>query len=94
MTKADIVNEISIKTGTNKVTVLKLVEAMMKTVSDSLVAGDNVYLRGFGTFEVKHRAKKTARNISKSTTIVVPAHNVPSFKPSKDFVAEVKIATT
>ena len=93
MTKADVVNEISMNTGIDKKTVLKTVEALMTTVSDSLVDGKNVYLRGFGGFVVKKRAKKTARNISKNTAIIIPAHNIPSFKPSKTFVTKVKLAT-
>ncbi|MCF8364034.1 MAG: integration host factor subunit beta [Prolixibacteraceae bacterium] len=90
MTKADIVNEISKNTGIEKVTVQKTVEAFMDTVKDSLVDGKNVYLRGFGSFIVKERAEKTARNISKNTTIIIPAHYIPSFKPAKTFVNEVK----
>lgn len=90
MTKADIVNEISKETGIEKVTVQKAVEAFMETVKDSLVDGKNVYLRGFGSFVVKQRAEKTARNISKNTTIIIPAHNIPSFKPAKTFVSKVK----
>jgi DNA-binding protein HU-beta len=92
MTKADIVNEISRNTGIDKITVLKTVESFMVTVSDSLVDGNNVYLRGFGSFAVKKRAEKTARNISKNTTIIIPAHNTPSFKPAKTFVGAVKLA--
>jgi DNA-binding protein HU-beta len=90
MTKADIVNEISKNTGIEKVTVQKTVEALMETVKDSLQDGKNVYLRGFGSFVVKRRAEKTARNISKNTTIIIPAHNIPSFKPAKTFVSKVK----
>lgn len=90
MTKADIVNEISNQTGIDKVTVLQAVESLMNTVSNSLIDGNNVYLRGFGTFEIKHRAEKTARNISKNTTVIVPAHNIPAFKPSKEFVQKMK----
>ena len=90
MTKADIVKEISQNTGIKKVTVQKAVEAFMETVKDSLTGGSNVYLRGFGSFIVKKRAEKTSRNISKNTTIIVPAHNVPSFKPAAEFVAQVK----
>jgi DNA-binding protein HU-beta len=90
MTKADIVNEISKNTGIEKVTVQKTVEAFMETVKDSLQEGKNVYLRGFGSFVVKKRAEKTARNISKNTTIIIPAHNIPSFKPAKTFVSKVK----
>jgi DNA-binding protein HU-beta len=92
MTKADIVNEIYKNTGIEKATVLKTVDSFMETVSDSLVDGSNVYLRGFGSFTVKKRAEKTARNISKNTTIIIPEHNIPSFKPAKTFVTEVKLA--
>lgn len=90
MTKADIVNEISKRTGVDKVTVLSSVEAFMEVVKESLVKEENVYLRGFGSFIVKKRAQKTARNISKNTTIIIPEHNVPSFKPAKSFVSQVK----
>jgi DNA-binding protein HU-beta len=90
MTKADIVNEIAKNTGIEKVTVQKTVEAFMDTIKHSMVAGNNVYLRGFGSFIVKKRAKKTARNISKNTTIIIPAHNIPSFKPAKSFITKVK----
>jgi len=90
MTKADIVNEISKKTGIEKVTVQKTVEAFMETVKESLVSNQNVYLRGFGSFIVKKRAEKKARNISKNTTIVIPEHYIPSFRPSKKFVNKVK----
>ncbi len=90
MTKADIINQISKETGIEKVAVLKTVEAFMESVKDSLTNGNNVYLRGFGSFIVKHRAEKTARNISKNTSIVIPAHNIPAFKPSKTFVNQVK----
>ncbi|MBO7202320.1 MAG: integration host factor subunit beta, partial [Paludibacteraceae bacterium] len=85
MTKADIVNEIAKETGIDKLTVLKTVESFMENIKDSLSQGKNVYLRGFGSFVVKERAEKTARNISKNTTIVIPAHKIPSFKPSKTF---------
>ena len=90
MTKADIVNEISKNTGIEKITVQKTVEAFMESVKDSLVTNKNVYLRGFGSFIIKKRAKKTARNISKNTTLIIPAHNIPSFKPAKSFVSKVK----
>ncbi|MFT5581794.1 MAG: DNA-binding protein HU-beta [Lentimonas sp.] len=90
MTKADIVNKIATDTGLEKNEVLKTVESMMVCVKDSLKGGENVYLRGFGSFIVKERAAKTGRNISKNTTILIPAHNIPSFKPSKTFVEEVK----
>ncbi|MCT4673435.1 MAG: HU family DNA-binding protein [Prolixibacteraceae bacterium] len=90
MTKADIVNEVSKNTGIERVTVQKAVEAFMDTVSDSLVEGKNVYLRGFGSFIVKKRAEKTARNISRNTTIIIPEHFIPAFKPAKSFVSKVK----
>jgi DNA-binding protein HU-beta len=90
MTKADIVAQIAEKTGLEKNEVLQTVEAFMDTVKGSLTNGTNVYLRGFGSFIVKERAEKTGRNISKNTTIIIPAHNIPSFKPAKTFVDEVK----
>jgi DNA-binding protein HU-beta len=90
MTKADIVNEIAKSTGAEKVLVQTIVEAFMETVSESLVKNDNVYLRGFGSFIIKKRAEKVARNISKNTTITIPEHNIPAFKPSKSFIAKVK----
>ena len=90
MTKADIVNEISKDTGIEKITVQKTVEAFMEVVKDSLTKEKNVYLRGFGSFIVKKRAQKTARNISKNTTIIIPAHNIPAFKPAKTFITKVK----
>ena len=92
MTKADIVNEISKNTGIEKITVQKTVEAFMEAVNDSLNTNKNVYLRGFGSFIIKKRAKKTARNISKNTTLIIPAHNIPSFKPAKSFVNKVKVS--
>ena len=90
MTKADIVSEVSKSTGIEKVTVQKTVEAFMESVKGSLAKNQNVYLRGFGSFIVKKRAEKTARNISKNTTIIIPAHNIPAFKPAKTFVVKVK----
>ena len=90
MTKADIVNEISKSTGIDKSTVLETVEKFMGTVKDSLANGQNVYLRGFGSFIVKTRSQKTARNISKRTTIIIPEHNIPAFKPAKVFMDIVK----
>ena len=90
MTKADIVAEIAEKTGLEKVDVQTTVEAFMKEVKESLECGENVYLRGFASFIIKERAKKTGRNISKNTTIIIPAHNIPSFKPAKVFVDGVK----
>ncbi len=90
MTKAEIVTKISEKTGLEKAEVLVTVETFMKEVKDSLENGNNVYLRGFGSFIVKKRAEKTGRNISKNTTIKIPAHNIPAFKPAKVFVNGVK----
>ena len=89
MTKADIVNEISKSTGIDKATVLATVESFMETVKSSLTDGENVYLRGFGSFIVKRRAQKTARNISKNTTIIIPEHDIPSFKPARVFLNQV-----
>mgnify|MGYP001033271724 CR=1 FL=1 len=90
MTKAEIVSDISDKTGLEKVEIQAVVEAFMNEVKESLSNGENVYLRGFGSFIVKQRAEKTGRNISKNTTIVIPAHNIPAFKPAKTFVEKVK----
>ncbi|WP_321480868.1 HU family DNA-binding protein [uncultured Bacteroides sp.] len=90
MTKADIVNEIAKNTGIERVTVLITIEAFMETVKESLVQEKNVYLRGFGSFVIKKRAQKTARNISKNTTIIIPEHNIPAFKPAKELSLAVK----
>jgi len=90
MTKADIVNEIAKSTGAEKVLVQTIVEAFMENVRNSLIAKNNVYLRGFGSFIIKKRATKVARNISKNTTITIPEHDIPAFKPAKSFVAKVK----
>ncbi len=90
MTKAEIVTEIASKTGVEKVAVQATVEAFMASVKNSLIKGENVYLRGFGSFIIKKRAQKTGRNISKNTTIVIPAHNIPAFKPAKEFLIDVK----
>jgi len=91
MTKADIVNEIAKTTGIEKQAVQQTVESFMDTVKASLVKGNNVYLRGFGSFIVKKRAEKTARNISKNTTLIIPEHFIPSFKPAKTFIGKVKV---
>ena len=90
MTKADIIAEIAEKTGLEKVDVQTTVEAFMEEVKKALEEGNNVYLRGFGSFVIKERAEKTGRNISKNTTIIIPAHNIPSFKPAKVFMEGVK----
>jgi DNA-binding protein HU-beta len=90
MTKADLVSKISEKLGMEKTDVQATVESFMDEVKGSLESGENVYLRGFGSFIVKERAEKTGRNISKNTTIKIPAHNIPAFKPAKVFVEGVK----
>ena len=90
MTKADIISEIWTKTGIEKVDVQETVEAFFKVIKTSMIGGENVYVRGFGSFVVKKRAQKTARNISKNTAIIIPEHFVPSFKPAKVFVDKVK----
>jgi DNA-binding protein HU-beta len=90
MTKADIVAKISEKLGMEKGDVQATVETFMEEVKISLESGDNVYLRGFGSFVIKTRAEKTGRNISKNTTIKIPAHNIPAFKPARVFVDGVK----
>ena len=90
MTKAELVNTISNKLGTEKNETQKVVEAFMQEIRTSMYKGENVYLRGFGSFIIKTRAAKTGRNISKNTAIEIPAHNIPAFKPSKTFVEKVK----
>lgn len=90
MTKAEIVSEIAKSTGIDKATVLETVEKFMEEVKDALANDENVYLRGFGSFIVKTRQQKTARNISKNTTIIIPEHKIPAFKPSKVFMEVVK----
>lgn len=90
MTKAEIVSRISEKTGIEKVTALAVVEALMAEVKVSVSSNQSVFLRGFGTFKPKKRAEKTGRNISKNTTIIIPAHHIPAFKPAKVFVKQVK----
>ena len=90
MTKADIASEIAKKTGVEKTQIQTIVEAFMEEVKESLSNNENVYLRGFGSFIIKKRAQKVARNISKNTTITIPEHNIPAFKPAKTFVAKIK----
>ena len=90
MTKADIVNEIAKSTGVEKIQVQAIVEAFMESVKGAMIKGENVYLRGFGSFIIKKRATKVARNISKNTTITIPEHKIPAFKPAKTFTAKVK----
>lgn len=85
MTKAEIATEIAKTTGIEKGAVLAVIEQFMTEVKNSLANGENVYLRGFGSFIVKERAEKVARNISKNTSVVIPAHNIPAFKPAPVF---------
>ena len=90
MTKAEIVTEIAQKSGIEKKTVQETVEALMETVKESMIGGENVYLRGFGNFMVKKRVQKKARDIGKNKEIVIPEHYIPAFRPSKKFVERVK----
>ena len=90
MTKAEIVNEVAKTTGLEKTQVLAVIEEFTNVVKGSLVAGNPVYLRGFGSFIIKHRAQKAARNITRKTTITIPAHDIPAFKPAKSFASAVK----
>ena len=90
MTKAELVNEIAISTGFDKTTISVIVEAMMANVKKNVAAGENVYLRGFGSFVTKMRAAKVARNISKKTSVQVPAHRIPAFKPAAEFSRDVR----
>jgi len=90
MRKADLVNQISEKTGIPKVDVLVTLETMFKEVKDTLSAGENIYIRGFGSFITKKRAAKIGRNIKKNIAVHIPEHYIPAFKPAKEFVAEVK----
>ena len=90
MTKAEIVDQIAIKTGIERVAVSGVVESFMDSIKSSMSKGENIYLRGFGSFILKKRAEKLGRNITKNTTVKIPAHNIPAFKPCKEFVEEVK----
>lgn len=90
MIKAQVVTEISNKTGIEKAAVVAVIEEFMTTIKESLTSGENVYLRGFGTFEIIERAEKTGRNITAGTTLIVPAHKIPKFKPAKEFKERVK----
>ena len=92
MTKAELINGISLKTGIEKISVQVTVEAFMNELKSAMSSGKNVYLRGFGSFIVKKRAEKTGRNISRNTTLIIPAHHIPSFKPAKSFAKKVKSA--
>ncbi len=90
MTKAEIVADIAQKTSIEKVAIQATIEEFMNVIKDAMAEGENVYLRGFGSFIIKKRAEKTGRNISKNTTVIIPAHNIPAFKPAKTFVMDVK----
>lgn len=90
MTKSDVVNQISKNTGVDKTDVLRTVECFMKVVKDSMAMGENIYLRGFGSFIIKKRAPKKARNIIKKTTVFVEEHYIPAFQPSKIFRLQIK----
>jgi len=90
MTKIEIVREIASKTGLPTKDVLVIVESMMETIKTSMINGEEVFLRSFGSFIIKRRADKTARNISKNTTIIIPAHDIPAFKPAKEFMDKVR----
>jgi DNA-binding protein HU-beta len=90
MTKAEIINQIVAQTGIEKPAVTIAVEAIMDTIKQTMVKGESIYLRGFGTFLLKKRAEKTGRNITKRTSVKIPAHFVPAFKPCKEFAGAVK----
>ena len=90
MTKAEIVSNISNELGLEKNDTQRVVETFMEEVKKAMTNGENVYLRGFGSFIIKTRAEKTGRNISKNKAIIIPAHNIPAFKPAKTFVEDVK----
>ena len=90
MRKADLISEISDKTGIPKVDVMVTLETMFKEIKKSLISGENIYIRGFGSFIVKRRAAKIGRNIKKNIAVEIPEHNIPAFKPAKEFVQEVK----
>lgn len=89
MTKAELCKKITDQTGCDMQTVSAIVESLMVSIKGSLEKEENVYLRGFGSFIIKRRVEKTARNISKNTTIIIPAHNIPAFKPAKEFMGQV-----
>ena len=90
MTKIEIVREIASKTGLGTKEVMAIVESMIETIKTSMTNGEEVFMRGFGSFIIKRRAEKTARNISKNTTVIIPAHDIPAFRPAKEFMDQVK----
>lgn len=90
MRKSDLINNISEKTGIPKVDVLVAVETLIKEIKENITKGENIYIRGFGSFITKTRAAKIGRNIKKNVAVHIPEHQIPAFKPSKEFVNEVK----
>ena len=90
MTKIELVKEIAAKTGLENKDVMVIVETLMNTIKTSMENGEEVFFRGFGSFIIKHRADKTARNISKNTTVIIPAHDIPAFRPAKEFMDKLK----
>src|SRR5665647_862224 len=90
MRKADLISEISDKTGIPKVDVMVTLETMFKEIKQSLIAGENIYIRGFGSFIIKKRAAKIGRNIKKNVAVEIPEHYIPAFKPAKEFVQDIK----
>ncbi len=90
MRKSDLITNISDKTGIAKVDVLVSLETMLKEIKESLAKGENIYIRGFGSFITKKRAAKIGRNIKKNVAVEIPEHFIPAFKPSKEFINEVK----
>lgn len=93
MRKADLINKISDKTGIPKVDVLVTLETMFKEIKQNLAEGENIYVRGFGSFIIKKRAAKIGRNIKKNIAVAIPEHFIPAFKPAKEFVQEIKTST-
>ena len=85
MTKAELVTEIAKRTGIEKTITLVVVDELKNVIKEHMTTGENIYLRGFGTFEIIERKEKTARNITKGETLIVPAHKIPKFKPAKEF---------
>ena len=90
MTKIELVKMVAEKTGIDQPTAMAAVEGVIDSLKESLINKESVFIRGWGTWTLKHRAQKTARNISKNTTMIIPAHDIPAFKPSKSFVNAVK----
>lgn len=89
MTKAELVSAIALKTGFAKVDIADIIDATMESIEETLANGENVYLRGFGSFNLKVRKEKVARNIRKEQSLIVPEHTIPAFKPSKEFIKKL-----